>query len=61
MKWPDLLRRVWNLDALDCPKCHGRMTAMALITDADEATRFLSHLGQSTVFERATGPPELAA
>ena len=37
------------------------MRAMAIIEDADEAKRFLAHLGKSTVFERARGPPELAA
>ena len=37
------------------------MTATAIITDDEEAQRFLEHLGQVTVHPRATGPPELAA
>ena len=31
VKWAELLRRVWGLDALECKKCKGRMTAMAVV------------------------------
>ena len=57
VKWSELLRRVWSIDALDCPRCHGRMTAMAIIEDASEIARYLGHTGQTTVHQRAQGPP----
>jgi hypothetical protein len=37
------------------------MTAMAVIEDEEEAARFLAHVGETTVFQRARGPPEEAA
>ena len=56
--WASLLRRVWELDALDCPRCHGGMTAKALTADKDEARRFLEPLGQVMVHGRARKPPK---
>ena len=38
-----------------------QMTAMAVVEDPESAARYLAHTGQTTVYERATGPPELAA
>jgi len=52
-----LLKRVWGLDALDCPRCHARMTAVAVIEDPAEIARYLAHCGQATVHGRARGPP----
>jgi len=57
MKWSELLKRVWDLDALDCPRCHARMTAVAVIEDPAEIARYLAHTGQATVHGRARGPP----
>jgi hypothetical protein len=31
VKWAELLKRVWGIDALECPKCGGRMTALAVV------------------------------
>jgi len=28
VKWSELLKRVWDLNALDCQGCHARMTAI---------------------------------
>jgi hypothetical protein len=61
VKWADLLKRIWGMDALECPKCGATMSAMAVMQDAAEIARYLGHVGQSTVFERARGPPEMAA
>jgi len=57
VKWADLLRRVWGLDALDCPRCHGRMTPIAVIENPEEVARYLAHTGQLTVHRRARAPP----
>ena len=56
-----MLKRVWGLDALECPKCGGGMTALAVVEDAAEIARYLQHTGQATVHARAQAPPELAA
>ena len=44
--WAALLQRVWGMDTLDCPKCDGKMTAKAIITDSEEAQRFLEPQGR---------------
>src|SRR5207248_4975136 len=33
LPWAELLRRVVLVDALECPRCHGRMRVVAAITD----------------------------
>ncbi|MFO0690016.1 MAG: transposase [Myxococcota bacterium] len=42
--WADLLKRVFEIDALRCPGCGGRMRLMASITDASIAGRILESL-----------------
>ena len=61
VKWAELLKRVWDLDALECPRCKGRMTAMAVVENRDAIARYLAHTGQTTVHPRAQGPPDMAA
>jgi hypothetical protein len=39
--WTDLLQRVFEVDALACPKCGGRMRVLAAITDPTVAARIL--------------------
>ena len=50
--WAELLRRRFATDLLQCPRCHGRMRVLALITDRPVVAQILEHLGLST-----TGPP----
>ncbi len=61
VKWAELLKRVWGLDALECPRCKGRMTAMAVVENPEAIARYLAHTGQATVHPRAQAPPDLAA
>ena len=56
-----MLKRVWGIDAPECPKCGGRMTALAVVEDAAEAARYLANTGQATVHPRAQAPPHVAA
>jgi hypothetical protein len=49
------------LDALECPRCKGRMTAMAVVENPEAIARYLVHTGQATVHPRAQAPPNLAA
>ena len=39
--WADLLQRVFEVDALVCPKCGGRMRVLSAITDPTVAARIL--------------------
>jgi hypothetical protein len=43
--WADLLQRVFEVDALRCPDCSGRMRVLSAITDPDVATRILECVG----------------
>jgi hypothetical protein len=44
--WAELLKRTFDIDVLDCPKCHGRMKL--LITDGKSIERHLAKLGEPT-------------
>ena len=46
--WADLLQRVFEVDALCCPRCGGRMRVLAAITEADVAQRILACLNLPT-------------
>jgi hypothetical protein len=46
--WADLLQRVFEVDALCCPRCGGRMRVLAAITEADVARRILACLNLPT-------------
>jgi hypothetical protein len=50
--WAELLQKVFAIDVLACPVCHGRMKLIAFINSASVARRILTHLGLPT-----TGPP----
>jgi hypothetical protein len=46
--WATLLRRCFSVDVLECPKCHGRLRMIAVITEREPARRILAHLGLPT-------------
>jgi len=56
LAWADLLQRVFEVDALACPKCGGRMRVLAAITDPLVAARILRCLALP-----ARAPPLAAA
>jgi hypothetical protein len=43
--WAELLRRVWELDVLKCPRCLGRMKIVTAIHAPDSITKILDSLG----------------
>jgi hypothetical protein len=55
LPWADLLRRVFLVDALDCPRCHGRMRIVAAVTEPDAVERILQYLGETPA------PPTIAS
>jgi len=59
--WATLLRRSFSVDVLECPKCHGRLRMIAVITEREAARRILTHLGLPTEpppIARARDPTE---
>ena len=41
-------RRSFDVDVLECPKCHGRLRVVAVITEREPIQRILAHLGLPT-------------
>jgi hypothetical protein len=59
--WATLLGRSFSVDVLECPKCHGRLRMIAVITERETARRILAHLGLPTELPpiaRARDPTE---
>jgi hypothetical protein len=46
--WARLLRRSLSIDVLECPKCHGRLRVLAVITEREPVARILARLGMPT-------------
>ena len=45
MEWHRLMRRVFEIDVLECPKCKGRMTNVSFIIQRTVIRKILKHLG----------------
>jgi hypothetical protein len=60
-RWADLMRRVFDIDVLACPRCGGRLRLVATIENPAAIRRILSHLGLPTTLPEPTparSPPE---
>ena len=65
MRWAALIKRVWEVNPLVCPKCGGTMKIVGFIEKRDQADvieRILKHCGlwdrpASRAPPQATGPP----
>lgn len=44
LPWAELLRRVFSIDVLVCPKCTGPMTVIAYLTEVAVVEKILTHL-----------------
>jgi hypothetical protein len=42
--WARLIAQVYEVDPLECPRCHAPMNVIAVITDPDEVKKILRHL-----------------
>jgi hypothetical protein len=42
--WAELLRHCFDVDVLDCPRCHSRLTPVAVIRRQEVIDRILQHL-----------------
>ena len=58
--WARLIRKVYEVDPLECPKCKGPMRIIALIDDPRVIRRILEHLGLWAPETSAPGPPAAA-
>ena len=59
--WAELLRRVFAVDVLRCPRCGGRRAVLAAIHEGQVVRAILASLGLPTaapVVHTARGPPE---
>ena len=43
--WAELMKRVWELDVLECPRCRGRMKIVAAINSPNAIQKILNCLG----------------
>jgi len=50
--WARLIKKVYEVDPLICPKCQSEMRVMSVITDRTEVIRILRHL-----FKIGRAPP----
>jgi hypothetical protein len=62
LPWAVLLRRVFLVDVLECPKCRGRMKLLTAVTAPGSVRRILKHLGLDSEAPRlhpARPPPQM--
>ena len=62
LPWAVLLKRVFLVDVLECPKCKGRMKILAVVTKPASVRRILDHLGLPGAAPRlqaARSPPQM--
>jgi hypothetical protein len=61
--WADLLKKVFAIDVLECPRCAGRLEVIAFIAEAAVAKRILEHLNlasQAPPLARAQSPDDVS-
>ena len=54
--WAELMRRVWALDVLECPRCFGRMKIVAAIHSSEAIRKILDCLGLPARAPPIAGP-----
>jgi hypothetical protein len=57
--WAEMIRKVYEIDPMICPRCGGRMKVIAFLTDYGVVDRIINHLKLTFVAERPS-PPHLA-
>ena len=58
--WAQLIKRVYEVDPLVCPKCGGEMRIIAFIIDHDVVDAILRHLAKAEA-QSPRGPPSVTA
>jgi hypothetical protein len=57
--WAAMIRKVYEVDPMLCPKCGGRMKVIAFFTDFSVVDRIIGHIKLTFVAERPP-PPQVA-
>ena len=57
--WAEVIRKVYEVDPLNCPKCGGQMRIIAFLTDFSVVDKIINHLKLSFVAPKPP-PPHLA-
>lgn len=55
-RWAEMIKRVYEVDPLVCPRCHGEMRIIAFIIDHQVIDKILRHL-RAKEDHRERGPP----
>ncbi|MCJ7581631.1 MAG: hypothetical protein MUP98_13975 [Candidatus Aminicenantes bacterium] len=58
--WAEMIRKVYEVDPLTCPKCQGRMRIIAFLIDYAAVDRIINHLKLTFLAERPP-PPQVAS
>jgi hypothetical protein len=58
-RWADLLRRVYEVDPMVCPRCAGTMRVVGFITQPHVIRRILDHLRQAHKVRPRPPPPHV--
>jgi hypothetical protein len=56
-KWRELIKKVWEVDPLECPNCGGEMKIIALIDEGAVIEKILRHLGLWVGYGASRAPP----
>ena len=56
-RWRELIKRVYEVDPLVCPRCHAEMRVIAFIIDHAVVDKILRHLKRKGEAARERGPP----
>jgi hypothetical protein len=57
--WADMIRKVYEVDPMVCPKCGGKMRVIAFLTDYAVVDRIIDHFKLTFIAERPP-PPHIA-
>jgi hypothetical protein len=57
-KWRELIKKVWEVDPLECPNCGGEMKIIALIDEGAVIEKILRHLGLWVGYGASRAPPQ---
>jgi len=60
MSWAELMKRVFELDVLECPECKGRMKVISTITDPEVVRKFLGNRSAGDHWRVSVGAGRLA-
>jgi len=55
--WARLIQKIYEVDPLTCPKCHGRMRIISFIEDEEVIKKILKHLD---LWDKKARPPPKA-